>query len=92
MGKGGHLPPLEMRKWVFVNTFCQDQLPVIIGFILLNTNVLMRIFLWIIWLYSTQFSLYQRRFLTLKYAKKHVCGRGSAPDPAGELTTLPQTP
>jgi len=29
---------------VAINTFCQDQLPVIIGFVLLNTNVLMRIF------------------------------------------------
>jgi len=30
---------------VAINTFCQDQLTVIIGFVLLNTNVLMRIFL-----------------------------------------------
>jgi len=29
---------------VAINIFCQDQLPVIIGFVLLNTNVIMRIF------------------------------------------------
>ena len=26
-----------------------------------------------------------------QYARKPIFGRGSAPDPAGELTTLPQT-
>ena len=35
---------------VAINTFCQDQLPVIIGFVLLNTNVLMRIFCEFFWL------------------------------------------
>jgi len=34
-----------LQSDVAINTFCQDQLPVIIGFVLLNTNVLMRIFL-----------------------------------------------
>jgi len=33
-----------MQSDVAINTFCQDQLPIIIGFVLLNTNVLMRIF------------------------------------------------
>jgi len=36
---------LFVQSDVAINTFCQDQLPVIIGFVLLNTNVLMRIFL-----------------------------------------------
>ena len=35
---------------VAINTFCQDHLPVIIGFVLLNTNVLMRIFCEFFWL------------------------------------------
>ena len=39
-----------MQSDVAINTFCQDQLPIIIGFVLLNTNVLMRIFLCIFWL------------------------------------------
>jgi len=33
-----------------------------------------------------------RRFLTAVECTKSVFGRGSTPDPAGELTTLPQTP
>jgi len=39
-----------VQSGVAINTFCQDQLPIIIGFVLLNTNVLMRIFLCIFWL------------------------------------------
>ena len=39
-----------------------------------------------------QLSFYQRRFLTLKYAKKPVCGRGSAPDPAGGAHDAPRPP
>jgi len=31
-------------------------------------------------------------FLTAPECTKFVFGRGFAPDPAGELTTLPQTP
>ena len=33
---------------------------------------------------------HQMRFLAGKYALKYVCGRGSAPDRAGEITALPQ--
>jgi len=35
---------------------------------------------------------YQIRFFQAQNAPKSVFGRGSAPDPAGELTTLPRPP
>jgi len=70
---------VSVQSDVAINIFCQDQLPVIIGFVLLNTNVLMRIFCKFFWLYSTQFSLYQRRFLTLKYVKKTRLWPGLGP-------------
>jgi len=35
---------------------------------------------------------YKKAFCGLQNKPKSVFGRGSAPDPAEELTTLPQTP
>jgi len=65
---------------VAINTFCQDLLPVIIGFVLLNTNVLMRIFLRIfLALEYTIFSL-PEAVPDPEICQKHVCGRDSAPD------------
>jgi len=70
---------------VAINTFCQDQLPVIIGFVLLNTNVPMRIF------FCDFFGYIVHNFLTLKYAKNMSAAGAPPRTPLGELTMLPQT-
>ena len=43
------------------------------------------------WLCDMSHCCHHTRFWALNHPKC-VCGRGSAPDPAGELTALPQTP